>query len=282
MQSSPTSTLPESPIIMIGGKFYAEYLPQDSNSPYWSRVAEELSLPMSELSSWQKLYELKVVHVRNPLLAIKSRKRSVAAAEIEDDTNSDRKFIALDESDHASSIPKMHITVKPLRGRSIDLDVEPSDTVIQIKRKIASKQGMVPPLPRLLLYGIELKDDCTLGHYGIKNDGSTTHLFQKESYEMAQAAAATAGLYHIEWEEDDEEIGTLSLRILKPNEINDDEDEDEDDIGYDEDDEDDDDDDEEDDEEEEENREEHGVNDDDDGIAVPYGVENVDLVSSPN
>jgi len=61
----------------------------------------------------------------------------------------------------------MMIKVKQLTGRDIDLNVEPSDTVKNIRTKIHSKEG-IPPLEFHLIFGGQrLKDEKTLADYNI-------------------------------------------------------------------------------------------------------------------
>ena len=61
----------------------------------------------------------------------------------------------------------MTIKVKQLTGRDIDLNVEPSDTVKNIRTKIHSKEGIPPPQFHLIFGGQRLKDEKTLADYNI-------------------------------------------------------------------------------------------------------------------
>lgn len=64
----------------------------------------------------------------------------------------------------------MHLLVKTLGGKTINLEVDSSDSISEIKAKIQDKEGIPPEQQRLTFSGRRLEDENTLADYNIQKE----------------------------------------------------------------------------------------------------------------
>ena len=90
----------------------------------------------------------------------------------------------------------MHLLVKTVSGRTVSLDVAPTETVESVKKQLQERENVDSYNQRLVFAGKELEDNELLSSYPISEEATVEMLFKIAGGVIEPTLAALAKTYN--------------------------------------------------------------------------------------
>ena len=92
----------------------------------------------------------------------------------------------------------MQLLVKTVSGRTLSLEVQPTETVESVKKMLQERENVDVDHQRLVFAGKELDDSDAIGVYGISSETTVEMLFKMAGVVIEPTLAALAKKYNCE------------------------------------------------------------------------------------